>query len=268
MKLKALIFDVDGTLADTEEAHRRAFNDAFQDHGLDWNWSKPKYAHLLLTTGGKERLAAHIASLPLATGERSALRARIPDIHRSKTVHYTCMVNAGLVPLREGVARLIAEAAGTGVQLGIASTTTRANIDALLRNNLGPDAIDLFSVIGAGDQVECKKPAPDIYRLVLRKLARFSGDCVAIEDSPTGLAAAQAAGLFTVVTPSYWTRTADFSAADMVLPSLGSFDRPLMPRAAALVGNTVLGIADLNRQFSTRAEKRPEGRKMTAIGDP
>jgi beta-phosphoglucomutase-like phosphatase (HAD superfamily) len=249
MKLKALILDVDGTLADTEEAHRCAFNEAFRDHGLDWNWSKPKYAHLLQTAGGKERLAAHIDSLELAPDERSALRARIGGIHRTKTAHYRRMIDEGSVRLREGVARLIDEARDAGVQLGIASTTTRANIEALLRQTLGPNAIGLFTVIGAGDQVRHKKPAPDIYEYVLCKMAKVAGDCAAIEDSAIGLNAAKAAGLFTVVTPSYWTRTEDFSAADLVLPSLGSFERPLMQPAAALVGNTVLGIPDIDRRL-------------------
>jgi beta-phosphoglucomutase-like phosphatase (HAD superfamily) len=254
MKLKALILDVDGTLADTEEAHRRAFNDAFQEHGLEWNWSKPKYAHLLLTTGGKERLAAYIGSLPLEADERTALCGRIADIHRTKTALYMRMVNDGLVPLRDGVARLLQEATAAGVQLGIASTTTFANIEALLQTNLGPRALELFAVIGTGDQVRHKKPAPDVYEFVLRKLTRSAGDCVAIEDSANGLKAAKTAGLFTLVTPSYWTRTEDFTAADLVLPSLGSFDKPLTQRAAALVGSTVLGIRELDRQLDTVRE--------------
>ena len=107
MKLKALIFDVDGTLADTEEAHRNAFNESFRRHGLDWNWSRPRYAHLLSTAGGKERLAAHIDSLPLKPAERQALTARIAAIHATKTDIYGSMVAAGQVSLRDGVAPLI-----------------------------------------------------------------------------------------------------------------------------------------------------------------
>jgi beta-phosphoglucomutase-like phosphatase (HAD superfamily) len=254
MRLRALILDVDGTLADTEEAHRRAFNDAFREHGLDWNWSKPKYAHLLSTSGGKERLAAYIDSLPAAPDERRALTGRIADIHRTKTVLYTRMVDAGLVPLRDGVARLMHEATAAGVQLAIASTTTFANIEALLRTNLGPRALELFAVIGTGDQVRHKKPAPDIYDWVLRKLTRSAGDCAAIEDSANGLKAAKGAGLFTVVTPSYWTRTEDFTAADLVLPSLGSPDKPLTQLAAVLVGGTLLGIRELNRRLDNVRE--------------
>ncbi|HSY95769.1 MAG TPA: HAD-IA family hydrolase [Steroidobacteraceae bacterium] len=232
MKLKALIFDVDGTLADTEEAHRRAFNDAFRRHGLDWNWSAAEYAHLLSVTGGKERLEFYIESLPLRAGEQRALMQRIAAIHKTKTDIYAAMVEAGQITLRDGVERLIDEAALANVQLAIASTTTLGNIEALLRSTLGRYSAQRFAVVGAGDQVRRKKPAPEIYRFVLRELDRSARECVAIEDSANGLAAAKQAGLYTVVTPSDWTRADDFTAADLVLPSLGS-----------------LGIRDLDRQL-------------------
>ena len=232
MKLKALIFDVDGTLADTEEAHRRAFNEAFRQHGLEWNWSAPEYAHLLSVTGGKERLAFYIESLPLCAGEQRALMQRIPAIHKTKTDIYAAMVEAGQITLRDGVERLIEEAALANVQLAIASTTTLANIEALLRSTLGRYSAQRFAVVGAGDQVRRKKPAPEIYRFVLRELDRSARECVAIEDSANGLAAAKQAGLYTVVTPSAWTAADDFTAADLVLPSLGS-----------------VGIRELDRQL-------------------
>lgn len=249
MKLKALIFDVDGTLADTEEAHRSAFNEAFRRHGLDWNWSKPRYAHLLHVAGGKERLRAHIDSLTLEPDAHRALIERIAAIHKTKTEIYASRVMAGEVSLRDGVQRLIDEAASANVQLAIASTTTLANIETLLRTTLGRYSMQRFAVVGAGDQVRHKKPAPEIYRFVLRELARSANECVAIEDSSNGLTAAKSAGLYTVVTPSYWTRAEDFSAADMVLPSLGSPARPLPPRAAALVGHSMLGIREIARQL-------------------
>jgi beta-phosphoglucomutase-like phosphatase (HAD superfamily) len=220
MKLKALIFDVDGTLADTEEVHRCAFNLAFERHGLDWNWDRSLYARLLLTTGGKERLTVYIDSLPLGAGERRDLRQRIAAIHRTKTDLYASMIAAGSLSLRDGVERLIDEAAGANVQLAIASTTTLANIEALLQATLGRHSPQRFAVIGAGDQVRHKKPAPEIYRFVLRELDRPADECAAIEDSATGLAAAKTAGLYTVVTPSAWTAGEDFTRADLVLPSL------------------------------------------------
>ena len=234
MTLRSLIFDVDGTLADTEEAHRCAFNEAFSELGLDWDWTKERYSHLLRITGGKERLAAYIHSLELAPEDRESVAGRIETIHQVKTRNYTRMVQAGAVPLREGVAQLLDEAQDASIRLALASTTTYANIDALLTSTLGAGALQRFAAIGAGDQVPHKKPAPDIYEYVLREMQVSPDECVAIEDSANGLSAAKAAGLYTIVTPSDWTATEDFTAADMLLPSLGQ-----------------LGLRDIHRHFST-----------------
>lgn len=268
MRLKALIFDVDGTLADTEEAHRGAFNAAFDEHGLDWNWSRPRYAELLAVAGGKERLAAHIDTLPLDDGARDHLKGLIPALHATKTAIYTRLVEAGGVPLRDGVERLFGEAREAGVRLAIASTTTHANIEALLRVNLGPAALKDFAVIGAADQARRKKPAPDIYLYVLRELGLPPRDCAAIEDSYNGVAAAVQAALFTVVTPSYWTRGEDFSAADLVLPTLGSVSRPLTHHAAELVGHSLLGIREIDRLLSDAGRVRRAHAFNQAAGTP
>lgn len=256
LSLKALILDVDGTLADTEEAHRRAFNEAFRSHGLDWNWSKPQYAELLLTTGGKERIAAFAKTLFLPAADRAAVIEKIPALHKAKTANYTRIINSGEVPLRDGVERLLDEARAAGIRLGIATTTTFENIQALLHTTLGPAALDRFEVIGAGDQVAHKKPAPDIYLHVLEKMGLPAEACVAIEDSVNGLGAAKAAGLFTIVTPSYWTQGEDFSEADLMLPSLGSAARPLTHRAAMLVGNGVLGIKEIEERLMVARKAR------------
>jgi HAD superfamily hydrolase (TIGR01509 family) len=227
MRIEALIFDVDGTLADTEEAHRRAFNAAFERHRLTWHWSAAQYARLLATAGGKERLRAYVDSLPVWPTERRLLTARIPEIHESKTAIYARLVGQGAAPLRAGVERLIEAAEGAGVRLAIASTTTRANIEALLGAALGNRAVRRFAAVGAGDDVPRKKPAPDIYQFVLRELRLPAARCVALEDSSLGLEAAKAAGLFTVVTPTQWTKGENFAAADWILPSLASCARPL-----------------------------------------
>ena len=150
-------------------------------------------------------MAAYRRIAPPSAGERAALKARIPAIHRTKSEHYAHLVRMGRVPLRAGIKRLLKEAESAGVALAIASTTTRENIDALLGAHFGEGAAGRFSVIGAGDAVAEKKPAPDIYRFVLRELGESSADCVAVEDSVQGLVAAKRAGLFTVVTPSDWT---------------------------------------------------------------
>jgi HAD superfamily hydrolase (TIGR01509 family) len=253
MFLKALIFDVDGTLANTEEAHRCTFNEAFQQHGLDWHWSPLEYAQLLRTTGGKERIGAYLDSLDLPLEVRQTLRARIAAIHATKTALYTQKVYAGDVPLREGVESLIEEARRAQVVLSIATTTSLPNIQALLTTNLGSDALALFSVIGAGDQVPRKKPAPDIYEWVLGQLALPASHCIAIEDSAPGLAAAKSAGIFTLITPSYWTETQDFAAADWVLPSLSDLEGALESRDAATRGEHFPRLRALERRLQGRS---------------
>ena len=227
MSIEALIFDVDGTMADTEEAHRVAFNLAFVRYRLGWVWQPSEYRELLKITGGKERLASFIDSLAIDAAERRRLHTILPDIHAEKTRFYSSFVNDGAVPLREGVARLLEEALAAGCRLAIASTTTAVNIDKLLQATLGARGLDLFSVIACGDQVRAKKPAPDIYRLALKHLGIGPDRALAFEDSPNGLRAAVAAGLWTVVTPNFWTEGNDFSAAALVLPSLGEPSHPL-----------------------------------------
>lgn len=227
MSIEALVFDVDGTLADTEEAHRTAFNLAFERFALGWNWDRVTYRRLLDTAGGKERIAAYIAQLPMSRPERSLLLELLPQIHAEKTRFYSSIAKDGAVPLREGVARLMGEALAAGCRLAIASTTTAVNVDALLHATLGSRGVHMFSVIACGDQVRAKKPAPDIYLLALRHLGLPANRAVAIEDSSNGLRAACAAGLWTVVTPTYWSEDGDFGRAGLLLPHLGDAAHPL-----------------------------------------
>jgi HAD superfamily hydrolase (TIGR01509 family) len=254
MSLEALIFDVDGTLADTEEAHRTAFNQAFEHFRLGWNWDRDTYRELLKTTGGKERIAAFLAAQTLSGGERKRLAEMIPAVHAEKTRRYGSLVADGAVPLRAGVARLIDEALAAGCRLAIASTTTAANIDALLGATLGRRGIDAFSVIACGDQVPAKKPAPDIYQLAIRHLGVDPEQAVALEDSHNGLLAATGAGLWTVITPNFWTEAQDFGGAGMVLPSLGEPDAPLAGEPGATLQDAAwLTYAELAR----RGDRRP-----------
>ena len=246
MGIEALIFDVDGTMADTEEAHRVAFNLAFERYRLGWVWEPCEYRELLKITGGKERVASFIDSLPIGAPERRRLHMLVPDIHAEKTRFYSAFVNDGAVPLRTGVERLLEEALAAGCKLAIASTTTAINIDKLLESTLGARGQGLFSVIACGDQVWLKKPAPDIYQLALKNLGLDPERAVAFEDSPNGLRAAIAAGLWTVVTPNFWTEGNDFSAADLVLPHLGDLAHPLPGEPGdKLVSRPWLGFEEL-----------------------
>ena len=206
--LKALIFDVDGTLADTEDAHRRAFNAAFRDMGLDWHWDTALYARLLDVAGGKERLRRH-----------GQLDANVVDaVHASKTRHYAAL--ADRLPLRPGILRLLRTARNSGVPLALATTTTPDNIDALLRTRLGRHWRAYFAAVCDGSTPGAKKPAPDVYRAVLAQLDVPARACLAFEDSSNGVRAAQAAGIAVVVTPTAYTRGQSFDGA-LVLPHLG-----------------------------------------------
>ncbi|MGH8327926.1 MAG: HAD family hydrolase, partial [Steroidobacteraceae bacterium] len=174
-RIEALIFDVDGTLADTEEAHRQSFNDAFHAHGLDFRWSRELYGELLRVTGGKERLAAFFDRTRRTGGERERLADAIPLLHATKTSFYRERIESGRVGLRPGIRRLMGEARAAGVRLAIASTTSPENVTALLEGALGYGALAEFSVIATGDAVPRKKPAPDIYLLALSRLGITAG---------------------------------------------------------------------------------------------
>jgi len=231
--LEALIFDLDGTLADTEETHRQAFNAAFIEAELWWDWSPPLYARLLAVSGGKERLRHYIGTLRVPAAERERLLHLVPALHDTKTRIYTELLVRGQRPFRPGVLPLLRAARDAGLKLAIASTTTSANVSALLQANLGAAPGIGFDVVACGDQVAQKKPAPDIYRLVLGSLRLAAETCIAFEDSVNGLRAAKAAGLATVVTPSRWTAAGDFAGADLVLPSLEGLD---LARLGRLLG--------------------------------
>jgi HAD superfamily hydrolase (TIGR01509 family) len=233
--LKALVFDLDGTLADTEETHRQAFNAAFIELGLWWDWSPLLYTRLLAVSGGKERLRHYIGTLRVPLAERERLLQLVPGIHETKTRIYTELLVRGQRPFRAGVLPLLRAAREAGLRLAIASTTTAANVGALLEANLGRAPDIGFDVIACGDQVQAKKPAPDIYRLALGSLRLAAEACIAFEDSMSGLRAAKAADLVTVVTPSRWTAEEDFAGADLVLPSLEGL---ALARLERLLGET------------------------------
>ena len=225
-RLTTLLFDVDGTLAETEEIHRQSFNRSFKQAGLDWHWSQDLYAELLAVTGGKERIRHYLASYLPDFEAPIKLDEYIAGLHAAKTDIYTGTVASGDIPLRPGVRRLIDEARKAGLRLAIATTTTPVNVTALLHYNLAPDSEDWFELIAAGGVVAAKKPAPDIYYYAMEKLAVRAGECLAIEDSANGLRSAQDAGLETLVTVSQYTRDHDFEGAALVLDQLGEPDSP------------------------------------------
>ena len=222
--LKALIFDVDGTLADTEAVHLRAFNQAFEQEGLDWQWTLAQYTELLAVSGGKERMLHFWRQVnpDLTEVDGGAVQATIDRLHEIKTAFYEDAVNQGAVHLRPGVLALMSEARAAGLQLAIATTTSPVNIAALLRGAIGPDWRSHFLAVGDASNAPLKKPHPQVYLKVLADMALPASDCMAFEDSANGLQAAMAAGLPTVITPNAFTAHHPFDGALRVVPDLSA----------------------------------------------
>ena len=211
-----LIFDVDGTLAETEGIHRRAFNAAFLECGTEWYWDRATYKKLLRVAGGKERLRAYA---------RTRLQQRLSDaqlveLHQMKTRHYTRLVAQHTCRLRPGVEAFIDDAITRRQTLAIATTTTFSNVEDLLSRALGRHWRSLFAAVVAGDEVARKKPAPDVYLEVLARLGQSADRCLAIEDSANGLKAAVSAGIPVLITRSEYFRDDDFSSALAVVDEL------------------------------------------------
>ncbi|MGK7944706.1 MAG: HAD family hydrolase [Microcystaceae cyanobacterium] len=221
--LKALIFDVDGTLAETErDGHRVAFNHAFQSHQLDWNWSIDLYGKLTQISGGKERINYYIKEYQPIFSTNLPLEQFIKQLHQTKTQFYQQLLATGSIPLRLGVKRLITEARAKGIRLAIATTSAYPNALALIEKHLDPS---WFEVIAAGDIVPQKKPAPDIYLYVLDKMNLKPENCLVFEDTEHGLTAATKAGLKTIITINNYTKNQEFSQAYWVLNHLGEPDQ-------------------------------------------
>ena len=221
MKLEALIFDVDGTLADTELAHLAAFNQAFAQEGIGWQWDVPLYTQLLEVSGGKERMLHYWRQVrPDVTDLGNGVQATVARLHELKTAAYEQAVRDGAVQLRPGVLKLIEAAHAEGLRLAIATTTSAVNIVALLRRAIGPDWQRFFTVVEDASTAPRKKPDPMVYQQTLARLAVPAAACLAFEDSTNGLMAARTAKLATIVTPNDFTAHHDFTGALRVLPDL------------------------------------------------
>lgn len=231
MALLALIWDVDGTLAETEDdGHRVAFNRAFAEAGLPWHWDSDVYAELLAVAGGKERLLAWWQRFDPAAAAAPGAAATLRRLHERKTVFYVDLLARGGVALRPGVATLLAQAHAAGLRQAVATTTTLANVTQLIEVTLGASGHGHFSVLGAGDMVAQKKPAPDIYTWVLARLGLDAASCLALEDSAVGVRAAQAAGVPVLLTRSRFTGAAAIPGCVADLPGLDGVDLAALAR--------------------------------------
>jgi HAD superfamily hydrolase (TIGR01509 family) len=248
--LAALLFDVDGTIAETEEVHRGAFNLAFAEAGLDWSWDRAIYGRLLAVAGGRERLAHFVAAYRPALPEAADLSTLIAALHRAKTAHYGALVAAGHAEWRPGVERLLRAARAAGIRLAIATTTSAANLPPLLG-----DRLTWFEVIATAEQASAKKPDPAVYLWALERLGLEPSRCMAIEDSANGVRAARAAGIPVVVTESAYSAGEDFTGALAVLSDLGEPGRPFTPRHGDVQNRAYVDL-DMLRAWHARAARR------------
>ena len=238
--LKALLWDVDGTLAETErDGHLVAFNLAFERLGLPWRWSETRYGDLPKVAGGRARLLADLAHQPEAPRDPAERAALVERIHPLKNALYPDLVRGAGLPLRDGVAALLDECAAARMPMAIVTTTSRANVDALLGARVGSGWSDAFATVVCAEDAPVKKPDPQACRMALARLGLKGAETLAAEDSPAGVRAARAAGVPVIVTRSHYFFDADVAGALAVGPSLGTIDGWLpavAPRALARVG--------------------------------
>jgi len=219
--VKAIIFDCDGVLVDTErDAHRVGFNLAFKQFGIDAEWSVELYGRLVLIAGGKERMRGYFDEFgwPAEIETNEQKDTLILDLHMAKTKITSQIVSS--LPVRPGILRIIDEAMANGVKLGVCTTSNPKFIDAVL-DLFGAERKAAFDFVHAGDVVAKKKPAPDIYLLAQQTLGLPTHECIVIEDSRNGLLAATRAGYPTLITTSTYTIDEKFDEAVKVVSELG-----------------------------------------------
>lgn len=237
--LEAILWDMDGVLADTErDAHRPAFNKAFAESNLPTEWDVERYGKLLEVGGGKERMTAHWNEVGWPNGfpgtknngngngidddeaAAAARQAKVKELHLRKTDIFMDMIQEGGVPLRPGVLRVIDDAIAAGLKLAVCSTSNELAVRNLVQTLMGPERANQFQIF-AGDMVKKKKPAPDVYLMAVDHMGLDKSKCVIVEDSHIGLGAALAAGISCIVTKSSYTAKEDFTGAAMIVEELG-----------------------------------------------
>jgi HAD superfamily hydrolase (TIGR01509 family) len=256
--LRGIFLDFDGTIAETERwGHRPAYNRAFAELGLDWDWTEALYGELLAIAGGRERLRHYLKHYRAEVFDDEAAAILISELYRAKVRFFASM--APTIPLRPGLLRLVREAHAAGVVVAIATTSSKAGVEALLSQTPGLSA--MIGLIAGGEAVERKKPSPDIYLWALERLGLDAGECVAIEDSNVGLQASLGARLPTVVTVSDYTANDDFTGASAVLSDLGEPDKPAHSLHGARPRDGLVDLAFL-RTIRARATAQHHGGQM------
>jgi len=263
-QLRALIFDMDGTLADTEEIHRLAFNAAFYDFGLDWEWTPELYEELLAISGGRERIAQYTAQKGLYH-DRGTLLDFARDVHRVKTGHYARMLVAGRITLRIGVRRLLREAREHDLRMAIATSSAYSNVKTLLDINLGAGWRPWFEVIATCNIIEDKKPSPAVYHYVLKEMDLRPSECLAFEDTVNGMRAATGAGIKSIITTHYFTRNHKFPDAALVINHLGEPDHPFKRIAGRETDANFVSIP-LLEEIAQSSSQTDRNTRIRAVG--
>ena len=240
--LRGIIFDVDGTLADTEEIHRIAFNRTFQEFDLDWHWSEEKYVELLSISGGKERMANFGSAFQQEFRTEKEFLTLISDMHKRKSTIYRQVLSEKKINFRPGVLRLIEELINANISLNIATSSSLENVDTLLKYNLGSEWIKLFDVVESSDTTKEKKPAPAVYKNVLRRSSLNVEQVIAIEDTQNGLMAAVLASLKTIITTHPMTSNNAFLESCLVIDCMGEPNRPFEVVSGENFGHNYLNL--------------------------
>lgn len=254
MSLKALIFDVDGTLAETERyGHRVAFNRAFAEAGFAWHWDENIYIDLLAIGGGRERIVAFLKHYQkdIDLNDTAKVSALINRLHERKGEHFKALVEEGAIALRPGIKRLLLEAKVAGVQTAVATNCSPISLESICQNLLGASAEHWFDVRVTGNRVKQKKPDPECYRIALQELQLAPQQCVAFEDSFIGLSSAVSNHIPTVVTVAEFTQQEDFSAASLVVSDLGEPEQPANVINGSLGEHAHVNLAMLNALLDT-----------------
>ena len=254
MKLKGIIFDVDGTIADTEEIHRQAFNQTFEENKLNWHWSIEDYRKILFISGGKERFRKFLNKDETLKKEVGDPEKFIQKLHKQKSENYRALLKSDGIEFRPGIVRLINEARENKIQLGVATSSSMANLTTLFNKIMNVEPNELFNSIVTSDTVQEKKPSPAAYQCVLAGLGLNADTCIAIEDTQNGNIAALEAGLKTIITTHAYTTDNDFSGASIVLNNLGEPDTPFIKTQGNDFDQSYIDINLLNKILSSHSE--------------
>lgn len=256
MSLSALIFDVDGTLAETDDVHRAAYNEAFADFGLSWTWTRSNYSRLLAVDDGPKRLFAHAREFQPGFLSVFGDSDVFDRVYERKSEHYARLLSEDAAPLRPGVARLINEALADDVVLAIATMNRRQEAEQLIFALLGPEAFGWFDVVVTGDDMKPVSRPQDAYRAALERLRLPAAQVIAIDDSARGVRGAAALGLGVVATPGIYTSSEKFDDAWIVLSDLGRPAEPFNILRGPQIPHdfiTIEALEALQRQFLNAA---------------